>query len=211
MENVRTATSVPVQFVTEPEVILNTLFQRVQANPDANVAARSVTSLNFAQFFELYQTMMKSTQNGIIAAEGITYHIFYNTDDNVRLEYTGSNYELKRPEIEVGNTELKHPTGPVVEFFIRQPLQVRTPITEPVEPTTTTLQVRWNFTYKRAYRYSLIKESRGRTRSDACKAQARYCWLLETIPNSKYFVDMGLNSKVAKFHSKVDDLIGPYE
>lgn len=210
MELVRATTLVPIQFTNEPSTVLTELFQRVQSNPDARVAARSDTSTNFEQFFELYHTMMKSTQNGIIAAEGISHHIFYNTVDRVQLEYTGSNYELRQPDIEVGNVKMKHQTG-YVEFFVKQPSQVRTPLIEPVEPTTTTLQVRWNFTYKRAYRYSLIKESRGTTRSDACKAQARYFWLLETIPNNKYFMNIGLNNKVKKFRSKVDDLIGRYE
>jgi hypothetical protein len=206
------AVAVEIQHEVGLEPYLVKLFAAAAADSLAAVAARSRTCLHWQQFLTLFDTFMKSVRYGVLAAEGISHHLTFELADGSHLEYSGSDYQLVCPVQERMVKGFQHTSGAFDVYLKKHDVSSpRPPEGVSLQPVTVKLEQKWNFNYKKACRYSLVKCSVGRTRADACQAQEKYYWELEVTPSSsKYTLD---NNQVnaSKFLMKIDDLLGRYE
>lgn len=207
------ADPVEIKYERPIESHLTRLFRSADNDPDAYVCARSRTPLTWLHFNSLYETMMKSTKGGVLAAEGIYSHQIWEMDSGVKFEYSGSDYARVRQYIETGSSTFKHDAGEVELFTKTADHSASTTVHDlrQLQPKSVTLLQKWRFTYNCTYFYTLVKCSVGKTRADACLATEQYYWELAIKPTQSHCTRTDVSRRNVKFLAKLDDLVGRYE
>lgn len=207
------AKAVEICYERSLEVHLTNLFRIADQSSNSYVCARCRTPLNWIHFITLYETMMKSTRSGVLAAEGIYSHQLWEMENGTVLEYSGADCVRVSHDTEASTVTFKHDAGEVDVFLRTNCPEVETCGLDvrKLQPKSVTLQQKWRFTYRDTYIYTLVKCSVGKTRADACLATERYYWELAINPTQAQITRDFVSKRNAKFLAKIDDLVGRYE
>jgi hypothetical protein len=184
----------------------------IEVTFDARSKRRHATSgLVFEHFTTLYETMVKSSEAGVLVALPQENVVTFYFDENVEGRYSGGN-AVYTTKFELTNMTARCPDRRVDVSF---GLVKHGAMSSSYKPTTAPIVVRvaevWSFVYNDQYKYVFEKVCEGMSQELACRRQPSYTVKLCVMNNAKY-QSINDNRTVAKsVLNKAIDLLGRYE